>query len=473
MKNILLKIKQSFLWLSRRKFKHSFSLNAVILSSYFKTRHTFSRKICHAPFSNLFFSYDGLVGACCYNRTHIYGVYPNSSVKGLWHNNKERINLIKRINSIDLNVGCHPCKTQLEDGAFYAVLARNYDDLSPHKNYPSSIEFELSNKCNLQCIMCSEENSSLKALNIEGREEKIYPYDKRFVEEISGYIPHLKRAKFLGGEPFFIPIYYDIWDAFVKLNKKCEIVVQTNGTILNDSIKSLLQQANFSLSISIDAIDKHTYEHIRKGACFEKTFENLNYFIEFCKKNKRFIGITSCFMQQNWRNIPELINFCNRLDIPISFNRVWEPSKCSISGSSFEKIAQVQEYYETINMPTKTHIQTQNANAFSGLINQLISWKNIEISRNKCMANIEALSVKEIEELLLKRICIKNKKLNNANYVLLQEKFLILCEVGREKKGYKKMLIKMLEIPAEIFQSEISRNPLERLLKKMNQMLSE
>ncbi|HQL70281.1 MAG TPA: SPASM domain-containing protein, partial [Bacteroidales bacterium] len=49
-----------------------------------RTVHQY-KYICHAPFSNLFFGYDGKIGVCCYNRLNIFGTYPDSSIEAAWN----------------------------------------------------------------------------------------------------------------------------------------------------------------------------------------------------------------------------------------------------------------------------------------------------------------------------------------------------------------------------------------------------
>ena len=59
-----------------------------------------------------------------------------------------------------------------------------------------------------------------------------------------------------GGEPFLIPFYLDLIDKIGELNKNCKIYIQTNGTILSDRIRKILNNNQISLSISIDSFNK-------------------------------------------------------------------------------------------------------------------------------------------------------------------------------------------------------------------------
>ena len=165
--------------------------------------------LCYAPFKNLYFGHHGKVHACCYNRTHLFGLYPQQSIKELWHG-KQAEELRKYIKNNDLLLGCYGCKNHLEGNNFAAIKAKMYDYLSLDSNQPSVLELELSNNCNLECIMCSGDFSSEIRRNREKKPPVENMYDDKFVEEIEELIPHLENIKFYGGEPFLIDIYYEI-----------------------------------------------------------------------------------------------------------------------------------------------------------------------------------------------------------------------------------------------------------------------
>lgn len=273
----LLNVKSYLIYASRRK---PISISKNTIQEYNRTRTAPQLKyICHAPFTNLFFGYDGKIGVCCYNRLNILGTYPETGIIDAWNGDilKELRSKIKRY---DFSGGCYCCQVQLVEKAYNTILARNYDYFVPDIRYPKSMEFELSNRCNLECIMCNEENSSAIAIKKTGQQPKLLPYDDNFIEQLRPFIPYLRSTKFMGGEPLLIPIYYKIWELIIEINPSCEIVIQTNGTVLNDKIKDLLEKGNFSISISIDSIVKETYESIRVNADYNKVMSNLEYFID-------------------------------------------------------------------------------------------------------------------------------------------------------------------------------------------------
>ncbi|MDP6909849.1 MAG: SPASM domain-containing protein, partial [Flavobacteriales bacterium] len=192
------------------------------------------KKVCWAPFKSLYFGHYGKAIACCYNRTYILGNYPEQSIDEIWRGQQAE-NLRKYISNNNLDHGCQGCKSQILARNFDATKAKQYDQVKLNRNgYPSVMEFELSNVCNLECEMCSGDFSSLIRQNREGKPPLEEPYDEAFVEQLEEFIPHLEEVKFYGGEPFLIDIYYQIWEKIIEINPTVRISVQTNGTILNN-----------------------------------------------------------------------------------------------------------------------------------------------------------------------------------------------------------------------------------------------
>ncbi|MCK9612250.1 MAG: radical SAM protein [Bacteroidales bacterium] len=454
--------------------KEPVSLTKEIIMEYNTTRCGIHHPVlCHAPYTNIFFGYDGKIGVCCYNRTHLIGTYPETSIKAACAG-KPLQSLRKKIERVDLLSGCYGCRVQWQEKAYKTVLAKNYDHYSMGSPFPKCMEFELSNRCNLQCVMCSEENSSFIARERLGQEERLKPYDDKFVSELEAFIPHLQSAKFLGGEPFLISIYYKIWDKIIQLNPACEILVQTNGTILNDKIKNLLSSGNFALNISMDSLNKESFEKIRVNADFESTYENLLYFIDFCKKNKRYFGITACFIQQNWKDIPQLINFCNEYQIPITFNRVWSPPKCAIWESSYALIDEILGYYRQQKFPENNEIEKANLQAFTDLVFLLENWKeqmkDLEESEEKNVDTPESELEEQIRDSILEAIKTKNISSKRRNEIMQKLDFFFQKFKGHPQ--YKMLLLKTLELPGEILQSQLMNNSFDRIEQQIKDIIT-
>ncbi len=357
--------------------------------------------LCYAPFKSIYFGHGGKAVACCYNRNHVLGTYPQQSIKQIWFGD-EANKLREYIKHNDLSLGCLGCKQHITSGNFDAVKTLQYDERTLNKNkYPSVMEFELSNVCNLECAMCNGNFSSLIRAKRENLPPLEIPYNTAFVNQLEEFIPYLDEVKFYGGEPFLVDIYYDIWERILKLNPKVRISVQTNGTTLNSRLKDLMEGIDFHINISFDSLKKEVYEEIRKNAVYERVRENINYFREYCRRKNTFFGISVCAMQQNRMELPEFINFCNGLDAPVYFHTVLYPEHCSIRNLSATQLDETVDFLKGFSFPEGTPVQKKNAQHYHDLLNQIVQWQSkatrrIDVSSIKTFADLEQLIIAHV-----------------------------------------------------------------------------
>jgi MoaA/NifB/PqqE/SkfB family radical SAM enzyme len=354
------------------------ALPSKILKQYNESRPLGPQKYpCHAPFKNIYFGHHGKAIACCYNRLYELGEYPKQSIKEIWFGDKAN-ELRDHIKHNDFSLGCGACEDQLLAHNFDAVKAKQYDEREFNKNgYPSVMEFELSNTCNLECEMCSGDFSSL----IRAKREKLPPikdcYDANFVKQLEEFIPYLEEVKFYGGEPFLIDIYYDIWEKIKEINPSVRISVQTNATVLNNRVKEVMANTNFHLNISFDSLVKETYESIRRNADFERVYDNIQYFYNYCKAKNTFFGISVCAMRQNWMELPSFIEFCNKMEVPVYFHTVFFPKHVSLRTMKSDELKVVIDTLSQHTFEIKSAVHKKNAKHYSDLVNQLISWNEL------------------------------------------------------------------------------------------------
>jgi MoaA/NifB/PqqE/SkfB family radical SAM enzyme len=437
----------------------------------------FPYSLCYAPFTNLYFGFDGKISSCCYNRTDILGQYPVQSISEAWKG-KSIVNFRKQLKKYELPKGCHLCKNLLEEKAFHSVLAKNYDDNSVYSRYPTMMEFELSNTCNMACIMCDGRYSSVIRSTVEKLPPLKNPYDKQFVEQLKEYIPHLVKTKYLGGEPFLINIYYDIWEQIIRLNPSCVLFIQTNGSVLNQKIKQLLDKGNFHFNISLDAITKETFEKIRINGDFETVMANIIYFHDYCKSKNAYFGISICPVKQNWKEIPHIIEFCNKREIELYFNRVWRPAECSLWNSSTNELNEIYLYYSSIILPEETTVQKQNKIKFEELTEQISQWIiNIDkvkeqntFFENADISTLLHLLTEKTKKHLLEHDLKKDPDKFQKAELLTSELIKIITHFEKEE-NYKTMLIKLHEIPVEILAREMANNSPEVLMLQAQEFI--
>ncbi|MGM0650064.1 MAG: twitch domain-containing radical SAM protein [Bacteroidota bacterium] len=308
--------------------------------------HGAKRLFCYNPFVNVFFNIDGNAIACCRSHENILGTYPDQGIKDIWFGKKyEKMREHMRHN--DLNMGCEYCKMQLKSNRFHAIPSMAPEKYASGKSgiYPRTMELELSNKCNLHCIMCTGRQSSAIRKHRDKLPPIESPYDDNFVEELKAFMPHLKDMYFFGGEPFLIDIYYKIWEEVIKINPKIRLFAVSNGTIFNERIEKLLTATIFNVTISLDSLRKERFEHIREGAKFETVMHNINKFSSLIMGN---LTISHTPMQINWDETPAIINFCNQQNARINLSYVESPAKFALWAMPPEKLDAIYNYYDSV-----------------------------------------------------------------------------------------------------------------------------
>jgi MoaA/NifB/PqqE/SkfB family radical SAM enzyme len=371
-------------------------LSKETIQAYKASRTYYADKsiVCHAPFVNLNFSQSGEVRACCYNFKHVLGQWPQQSIREIWQGEKLK-ELRGYIAENNLGGGCTECGKMIEAGNYQGVRARYYDTSSLRDKissiarkitggyaYPRVMEFELSNECNLECIMCNGSFSSSIRRNREKLPPIVSPYNDKFVDELEEFIPHLTDAKFLGGEPFMIDIYLSIWERILKINPNIRIHITTNGTFLNNRIKNLLEGLNAGIVISIDSVERETYKKIRVNGNYDKVMENLDYFIDYTRRKKTFISMAVCPMVNNWKELPQMLEFCLLKNITLYFNVVFTPVELSLRTIDLEEVIRFLENYplpEIAGHPQKSPVNV-SISAYRDFILLLKGWQHEKIA---------------------------------------------------------------------------------------------
>ena len=134
---------------------------------------------------------------------------------------------------------------------------------------PTTYDYDLrySNLCNLECQMCNPTESSAIA-QTQGR---VFPFLQH--EPEIAINPDAKRIYFAGGEPFMIKSFSRLLDTVE--NRDCEIVVNTNGTILTDHMLTALDKfSNVNFTVSIDGYGALN-ETIRKNSVWADIEHNI------------------------------------------------------------------------------------------------------------------------------------------------------------------------------------------------------
>lgn len=387
-----------------------------------------STHICHAPFSNMYFNVHGDCAPCWLTFIEPDN-YPAKSIREIWFGEKYQT-LRNHLLKYDLTHKCNVCLKNLQGGNYTSVLARAYDINEPTQ-YPGMMELELSNTCNLECVMCIGELSSSIRKNRERLPAIKNAYDDNFIEQLEEFIPHLKELRFNGGEPFLINAVFKIFEKVEKLNPKLKITIATNGTVLNYKVKEWLNKLNIHINFSLDSLTPGIYETIRVNAHFERVMEHFLFYRQYTKENNRTLCLMVNPMRNNWHEMPEFIRFVNKHNCNIWFNTIHRPKEWSIWALPQNELENV---YQTLRSVKFTKEETSNSlSAYNlGIYNNLV---NVQIKNWVREAN-ERESQQEVKTELLDEQTAKEileKNLTEFIYAGFNE--------GEEQKKHRLQLI--------------------------------
>lgn len=365
--------------------------NAEGLAKYEALRKSSDRKhLCNAPVTNLYFRTDGRAVPCWLQLGDgISNKWSrDNSVMDIWNSG-----FLSDLRS-DLAEGkmrgmCWQCKDCINQGTRPLALA--YEDVEPNPDYkyPAMLELELSNNCNLECVMCQGTLSHLIRKNREHLPPLPMAYDDAFVEQLREVIPHLKELRFNGGEPFTQQIVFDVCEQVYELNPGLRITIATNGTVLNDRVKAHLDRGNFHINISIDSLRKNRYEAIRVRGDHDVLMSNFEYYRDYCNTNDRVISVMVNPMRSNWDEMGEIMKWATDLDVHCWYNVVRYPLHSAIwnlPSTELKKIIEVlsQHRFEYDSGVTRDFIYANNMTAWNHLLHdQLPAWLTEQVEREK------------------------------------------------------------------------------------------
>lgn len=327
---------------------------------------------CYVPFTSLTFSFSGQVFACSYNRRVLLGRYPKNSIREIWES-AEALKLREHMRYNDLNYGCEHCKYFVDRGKFSNLKPLVFDRYAKkyQEKYPLVMEFELSNTCNLECQMCTGEVSSSIRKNRDKLPPIHSPYDDAFLEQLREFIPYMEEAKFYGGEPFLIPIYFKIWESIHALKPDMRLFVITNGSTWNEKVKATLERGHFDVAVSIDALDKQKLEKIRKNIVLETLQENIARFNEYCRRKGTYLSLSFTVQKENWDELPRMINYCNSLQAHIFVSYLETPVHFSVADLPVEELRHMRAELAKFTFPSAKLYEANNNRCYNDFLHYL------------------------------------------------------------------------------------------------------
>jgi len=445
-------------------------LSRQVMINYNSIRyHGAKRQFCYNPFVNVFFDIEGKAVACCRSHENVLGRYPDQSIRDIWFGQQAE-NMREHMRNNDLHMGCSFCLHQVRSGRFQGLPSMHADRYAHSQSgeYPRIMELELSNVCNLECIMCSGRESSVIRKKREQKPPLKSPYDKEFVHQLDEFIPHLREMHFYGGEPFLIDLYYDIWEKIRVQNPRMRLFTVTNGTIFNQRIEKLLRDLKMTLTLSVDSLDKDRFEHIRRGSDFNRVMQNIEAFSALSYDH---LVISHTPMTLNWQDTPDILRFCNDHAYRLNLSFVERPVEYALWAQHPDELkAMLDNYRQGIKQTGKNSAAAAfNNQVFREWLQQLAFYeqhnRETVTKADSALASSEQLK-KSVYDLLIKHFPASDGKMDGEKLFSLITEEDKLCQydvIGRAAMSNMLGFLQQKEIDTDIQNVNALRNSLKAL----------
>ncbi|MGE4385210.1 MAG: radical SAM protein [Endomicrobiaceae bacterium] len=210
-------------------------------------------------------------------------------------NQKDAVSLSEQI------VAFFPLKKKMLEN-----ILLNESEIKEHKiklkSKPRILEITLTNKCNLNCVMCS--NIKMKNWDISDK----------LKNEIISLMPYLEQINWLGGEVFLYKDFKELFDTAAQNYVKQ--IISTNALLINEEIIKKFMHYDVELSISIDGATKEVYEKIRVGGSFDKLVSQLALINKLKKiynpgMKKRLCAVV---LEENYTQLEDIVDFAHKYE---------------------------------------------------------------------------------------------------------------------------------------------------------------
>jgi radical SAM protein with 4Fe4S-binding SPASM domain len=191
------------------------------------------------------------------------------------------------------------------------------------KTIPHNVIFEVTRRCNLDCIMCY----------VVGH-DKPHPEEltKQEIKDILGQLARAGtlRLNFSGGEPFSRPDFLELVEHAKTLAFNVDIT--SNGTLIGPgTVRQLKKLAVWQVSISLLGAKPETHDSItRSPGSFARALNAL----KLLKNEGVGARIKTLLMNSNFHEYREIIELSNDLGIPYTF----DPTVSSRSDGSMDTL---------------------------------------------------------------------------------------------------------------------------------------
>lgn len=213
------------------------------------------------------------------------------------------------------------------------------------------LQWHLSERCNLKCLHCYQENHKPVELKYEEL-VNIYNQYKELLKKLKmkGHI------NITGGEPLCNPHFFKILELIQKDSNDISFSILTNGTLITEEIAKKIKSYNpYYVQVSLEG-GKKTNDYIRG----KNTYEKIAKGIINLKKQDIFTSISFTATKLNYKEFPKVVKYARKYNV----NNVWSDRYIPLGDKKDRELAlnfeETREYLNILNNERNKLIDKKN-----------------------------------------------------------------------------------------------------------------
>lgn len=175
------------------------------------------------------------------------------------------------------------------------------------KSYPRRLVLELTNACNLNCVMCGRNAADFKPT----------VFDMDIFRSFEPIMDYIEEVTLMGwGEPTIHPHFNEMLEIIDKHSARKYFC--TNGMNLKKIKDAVFDYHVDVFAVSLDGATNETNGRIRRGSKIDVITEDLKEIVKIKKERGLkypWINFVFCAMQSNIRELPDLVRLAAEIGI--------------------------------------------------------------------------------------------------------------------------------------------------------------
>ena len=291
---------------------------------------------CYSPWTNIDISPAGQVAPCC----KFIGPLPDYSTVEDYANSDFLKNIKHDFQNGQWPPGCDRCRIEEQNSIEskrqldYQRWKHHYESYDLQSNQFITAGVAFGNTCNLKCITCSPDSSSLwyqEHKQIYGRAQAPVKFFKQnFVQDFVAHAPNIVHLDIPGGEPFLSGVdeQKQLLNQYVQSGQSANTTLHytTNATIMPDSEWWNLWQhfQEVEIQISIDGIGSR-FEYIRYPGDWQTVSGNVAEYVR--RQDQIKLSVSHTVSAYNIYYLDEFFSWCYNQGLPRPWlGRVHKPA---------------------------------------------------------------------------------------------------------------------------------------------------